>query len=277
MALAIDGTAAGKSTNNSATLTAALTTASAGDIIVVYVFATNYQSPTPIISSVTVGGNAATLRNSVAYQGNINFGAGGGTFSNTYNLQAVYWYYASGTLTSASVVANMNTTYDSAIIFAFGVTGFTGTNYQTNPWDQTATSAAAFAAQQPSTTTTGTAIASASNISTVSASSLIFSLIGSTDFEVYNGSPGAIAGTTATALAAGNQYNSDNLQMSAAVEYRILSATISSASAAFSASGGTSGGWAILTDALALAGGGGGGSTITFTMQGLTGVGIIIG
>lgn len=249
--LAIDGAVSFKS--NSPPVNGTLTTTNAGDIIVICVFAENYNATYPSITGVTVGGSAATLRNKFQWQGNMAFGAGGGTYANIGNDVEIWWFYAASALSSAaiSVAGSFN---DSSIIYAFGVSGWVGTAYQTNPWDQSAATAAAFFAAQPTATSTHTPILSASNISTTNASTFIFSFITDDLFDVYNGSPGALAGTTATATSAGNQYNSDNCSISASVQYRILSSPISSASAAFNAAGGGTGGWSILTDALAQSG-----------------------
>jgi hypothetical protein len=255
MALSIDGHAGATSTSGSgSTITAALTTANSGDIIVICVYTESFHTAGayPNLTGVTVGGNAATLRNRFQWQGNSSWASPGPAYQNV----EIWWYYASGTLASASVVATVNANWnDGGVMQVFAVKGFVGTAYQTNPWDQSAVTTAGFFAQQANTVASPNVsqIISASNISTANAASLIFSFGASVDFGFNfagNYAPGAIAGTTATDVGSGALFINDNEPSTAAVEYRVLSSAVSSASAAFGGGSANTGSWGIATDAL---------------------------
>ena len=268
MALAIDGATGGYNTgagvpnpiiSSGGGGKGNLTTTNAGDIIVIAVFTENTNSvgAYPSITGVTVGGAAAARRNQFQWQGNTAFGFGGAAYNNC----ELWWYYAPGALSSAAISVTVNGNWNDAGTFiAFGVTGFTGTSYQTNPWDDTAAHAAAFFASQSAGTSTQTQLLSASNVATVNSSTLVFACGCTADASttVPFGSSyavGPISGTTATDSGVGTSWGTNESNTAIlAVEYRVLSATISSASSAFG-TGATAGAWGLLTDALAQAGG----------------------
>jgi len=101
-----------------------ITTATAGDIIVLVVFAerTNAQGSYTTVSSVS-GGPGGWARRSQAQSHN-------GT--DPYNNLEVWWAYASGTLSGASITVNMSATVDNAALLIFGVKNPASTS---SPWD----------------------------------------------------------------------------------------------------------------------------------------------
>lgn len=262
MALSLDGITIGANTGagspNPITTTGVggnLVTANAGDIVVVAIFleSLNSEATYPAVSAVSVGGSAATLRNRFQYQGNAKYGGGGAAF----NDMEIWWYYAAATLNAAVTVTATNWD-DCCAFYAFGVTGFTGTIYHTSPWDQSAVTAAAFTASQASSATTQTQLVTGSNISTVDAATMVLAFGGSSDDSAtvpFNSAyaTGPIAGTTATDSGEGNVGGGGTNAAWIALEYRVLSSTISAASAAFGA-GATAGAWGIMVDALSQTG-----------------------
>jgi hypothetical protein len=62
-----------------------------------------------------------------------------GGSANAYNDLEMWWAYSPNTLNSEVITATYNlpsaTNFDGASMIPFGVSGFTGTAYQTNPWD----------------------------------------------------------------------------------------------------------------------------------------------
>jgi hypothetical protein len=127
MALAIDGaTLAGGQATAGSTITSAagaggLTTENAGDIIVICVLVENINASGvyPTSTSVTVGGNAATLRNRFQYQGNATFGAGGAAF----NTVEIWWLYSASALSSATVSVTLSGTWDDAAVRFYPLVG----------------------------------------------------------------------------------------------------------------------------------------------------------
>jgi hypothetical protein len=258
MALSIDGFCGGVNTTagSNPSNTGALTLAQTGDIIVVCILAESTSAgSTPSVSSISDGtANVYAKRNAVTYQSNATFG--------TAKTDAeIWWAFSSAahTIAIGSLVVTMSNLNDDAMFIAFGVTGFTGgVGYQTNPWDQSAATALGFALTNNAGTVSQ--LVSGANISTVNAAALIFAFGGSSDNSgtVHfndNYAPGPYGGTTATDSGAGAVRTTSNTNAAlGGVEYRIVSATQSSISAAFAVAA-TAGGWAIMPDALSQTGG----------------------
>src|ERR1700676_3180566 len=234
MALAIDGTATGTATGGTtvATSTTMLTTANAGDIVVVFTHAeaVNAQGAHPTVSGISGGGLSWAKRSAA------NLDNGG--FGNAYNRCECWWAYASGTLSGVTITATWTgVTIDDMSIVAFGVTGFTGTNYKTNPWDANASLPAINSA---STTTTPTV----SGVSTNNAAVMVLDLVATAGGGNINA--GNIAGSAATSVTLANNGGGTNNSGVGALE-----SVFSSAQSSITVDGNTSrNGWMIIADAL---------------------------
>lgn len=138
--LAVDGLA---SNNSSASTTVAvtLTTAQAGDIIIVAVNAnrTAAQGSVTTVSSIAstnLPSGAWTKRSGVQLTGVNATGSNNTSFGTTaYDDTEIWWAYSSGALTSEVITVTFGATIDDCTAVAMGVTGFSGTYYQTAPWD----------------------------------------------------------------------------------------------------------------------------------------------
>ena len=254
MALSIDGNLhIGEA--GAATLSTTLTTTNAADIIVICFEAENISSGvTPVVSTCTVGGSNATKRNSVAWTNPA--GVGGAK-----NLTAIYWFFAAAALTAATVSVVFTAPIDNAAMVAFGVTGFTGTGYHTNPWDVSAATALGWSVTN--VTASATQLASAANISTVSAADLILAFGGSGDntaaqaFGTKLGTStaaGTIGGVAAAQVNVGAFEVAGTDQAVAGVEFLVVSTIQTNIAANFAATA-TAEGWVIMPDALTVAGG----------------------
>ena len=166
MALALDGTASAKNAAVSS-LTASLTTAAAGDIIVAIVMnARSAAQGSYATSSMVTTANLPTWNTRLSQLRQRN-----SQFDNGYGNTDIFWAYSANQLTSESIQANFTATIDSAVLVTFAVTGFTGTSYHTNPWDLT----------NPVTNTVNapTNTSSAQNVTTNSANTMVLGMVGS--------------------------------------------------------------------------------------------------
>lgn len=130
MALSVDGVASNKGASISS-LTASLTTAAAGDIVIALVMnARSNAQGSFATSSMTSTGNLPTWNHRVSA-----LQQRGSAFDNGYGTTDVFWAYAALALTAESIQANFSASVDAAALVTFAVTGFTGTTYHTNPFD----------------------------------------------------------------------------------------------------------------------------------------------
>ena len=255
MALSIRDYAAGISTTSPIAETGML--ASVGDVVIICSVMDSVSASYPTISTSTPPSDGTSniyqKRNGIQYTSNSAFGSG------LTDLE-IWWTYIATALTVSSSISitTAGGALDNGAFMSFSVTGFTGTSYRTNPWDQSATTALGFAVTNNGATRTQ--LTSGANVSTANAATLTFAFGGSSDngatvpfFESVQ--PGPLAGTTGTSVTPDVALeNSGSNAAGLQVEYRVLAATISSASAAF-ASAATAGGWGIMVDALSQTGG----------------------
>lgn len=240
MALSIDGTATGSATGGTTvgTSTTTLSTTNAGDIIVVltHAEAVNAQGNFPTVSGIS-GGSLTWAKRSVG-----NFGPGG--FGNSYNRSECWWAYASGTLTNVTITATWGgVTIDDMTIIAFGVTGFTGGTYSTNPWDSNSSLPAV-------ATGTTTSAPTVSGVNTTAAATMVLDLLagpGGNNFV-----SGDIGGSAATAITHAHNGGGTNNSDVGALE-TVFAAAQTNLTVNFA--GNTTNGWIIIGDALAQAGG----------------------
>jgi hypothetical protein len=233
-------------------------TITAGDIVVIFVLAESTSAgSTPSVTSISDGFNTYALRNRVTYQSNSAFGSGK-------TSAEIWWAFSSAghTVALGALTVTLANENDSSTFVGIDVTGFTGTAYQTNPWDQSAATAAGFAVTNNGATQTQ--LASGANISTVNAACMIICGGGTSDNSatvpfLSSYAVGTIGGTTATDSGQGAKARQSDTNASiSALETRVVSATQSSISANFAAAA-TAGGWAIMPDALSQTGGASGG------------------
>jgi hypothetical protein len=266
MALAIDsgsptgvsGTG-GSNANTQTTLatSATYTLSNAGCISIVGIMLEKETGSTlPGVTSVTDGTNTYTLRNRIQYT------VATATASNV--SVELWWAYSSTTLTSATVTATCSTGggFTNGIIMAWGVTGFTGTAYQTNPWDQSAATALGWAAD--STSTTASAIVS-NSYSNVSVAAMLISVVGTPETNASNintGDSGTLAGQSAANKLGVNTSAFGLLGMRGS--WSALTVAANDTGTATASTTRTYISWAILPDVLAQAGGG-----TTLNMQSL--------
>jgi hypothetical protein len=90
------------------------------------------------------------------------------------------WYaYSSAALSSDVITASYSlpssTNFDGASIVVFGVSGFTGSSYKTNPWDPNSS----LPAIADDTTDTPAADPTVSGVSTTNANDMIIGFVGS--------------------------------------------------------------------------------------------------
>ncbi len=127
-----------------------------------------------------------------------------GTFTNgghtTWCLMYRFWAYAAGTLASETVTVSFATNaIDGAAGTLYGVSGFTGTTYHTNPWDSNSVFTSLNATNSASAPTV-------TGITTTNANCMLLAALG----EANNGSPSTATGFTelaATAASGGSNYS----------------------------------------------------------------------
>lgn len=119
--------------NNASSSTSTLTgggtiTASIGEIEVVTVSHESVSGAVPTVTSVSDGtANVCIKRFAATQKPEPMFGASEGF--------EVWWCYVANALTGATITVQMSAAIDDAVVIVAGYQGFTGTNYQTNPWD----------------------------------------------------------------------------------------------------------------------------------------------
>jgi hypothetical protein len=133
MALSIVSSQTGKS-SSSATVatTSALVDGNAGDIIVVFV---NVDAVTSPASVTSISGGGLTWQRRAMYPLQTHSGV---AFTDGYVTAEIWWAYAASSFnaTITATIGGWSSVGSSNLtMVAFAVTGFTGTAYQTNPWD----------------------------------------------------------------------------------------------------------------------------------------------
>jgi hypothetical protein len=137
MALQVDSsgtsTASGIAAAASSVTTGNFNTAAAGRIVICVTHAewANAVGAHGVVASIVGGGLTWAKRASATLDN-----AGNGS---AYNDMEVWWAYAAAKLTNITVTATWTTpggnNPDAATVLLAGISGFTGTSYQTNPWD----------------------------------------------------------------------------------------------------------------------------------------------
>lgn len=165
MALSRHNAATGQSSSTntvSATLTAAI-----GEIIVIQVSLEDVSGAVKTVTGVSDGtANVYAKRFSASATG-----AAEPAFAASEGFE-VWWAYVANTLTTATVSATFSAGIDDAVAVVAGYQGFTGTAYQTNPWD---TNASLPKTAQSAAET----VASATGISTTSTAGILLAGLGS--------------------------------------------------------------------------------------------------
>jgi hypothetical protein len=245
MALALDGTVQSGIAASAKTVVNAtgLSTTNAGDIIIVEVTAewvTAGAFPSACSVAVTSGTAVTSAWTARPSGGHQNSGGQG----NAKTVLFRFWAYAASalTLTKATVTFTATTNFDAASMVIYAVTGFTGTAYETAPFD----SNAALPAIATATTATAPTV---TGVSTTAAATMLIASTGTSDTILQTA--GAMAGTTGTLTKAVRETSSTNAS-SLGAENRVVAAAQTSVSIAFA---GAPTGWIIIADALAQAGG----------------------
>lgn len=172
MALAIDGTSqVGQATGASVVTSAALTTAVNGSIIIAC-------SSAEWLTSVGAAGTATFSGAGLAWAGKFALThqvVAPASFP-AYHRMEIGWAFASGTLSAQAISATYTkpggNNFDDACITVFGVKGFLGTAYQSNPWDGNVSNGA--------TATSEAGAAPTVNITTAATSSMALGYFSST-------------------------------------------------------------------------------------------------
>lgn len=234
---AATGQASG-STTVSATLTAAI-----GEIIIVLVDQEITSGAVLTVTGVSDGtANVYAKRFSASATGAAEplYGASEGF--------EVWWAYAANTLTAASVTVTLSGTMDDAVIVVAGYQGFTGTAYQTNPWD---TNASLPKTAQAATNTA----ASATGITTTSTAGILLAGHGTLDFGQIPSAPTgfSLAGQLTNAGGANSAQGGlfDSVYSSAQSSITVTT------------TGQSTSGWIFYVDALTIPAGGGGAASVT--------------
>lgn len=232
-ALAIDGTPqGGTATGGTTCAPAAFTTGGAG----IVVFATHAEAVTvqgahPTVSGVSGGGLTWAKRSSQPLD-NAGFG-------NAYNNLEIWWAFSAGALVAQTITVTWGgVTIDDMSCVVFGVNGFTGTDYQTNPWDANAS----LPAKASAGTTT---VPTVSGVTSSNAAVMVLGIAASGGGGNINA--GNIAGSAATSIIfATNGGGTNNSSVGA------FQSVFSSAQTSITVdANNTKNGWMIIADVLA--------------------------
>jgi len=241
-ALSIDGTATAAAHQTSPSIsTSAIATVNAGDIIVVVAHAewVNAVGAHGTISGISDTSGLSWQKRNSASLDNAGFGS-------AYNDFEVWWAYSSGTLAADVITVTWTqpggNNPDDVTVLAFGVTGFTGTSYHTNPWD-TATWNPAFGAN--SATSSDPTVTS---VSTSNAATMVIGAGGSAGSSTF---PVADTGSGWTSIASAGTGSGTN-NSAAGAQFQNFASTQSSLTVPFATS---INGWAMTADALSVTGG----------------------
>jgi len=209
MALAIDGTPVVGTDTGGSSLTLTYASVSAGSILVVMA---GSERVTSAAAHATISVSSATLGSfSKRADGSID-GVGQ---SSAFSYAGYWWACAPNALTNEIITIEFSTTIDDAAGMAFAVSGFTGTAYQTNPWDQNAS-----LGQASLTTATILTTPHAAAISTTNANTMLLGIC----LGPFSGN--LLASSPFTAIGVGNVKNSGGTnQFSGAMESNVVSTT----------------------------------------------------
>jgi hypothetical protein len=241
MALALDGSASGQATGAASVASAGLTTGTAGDIIVAYVFA-EWITGTGAAGTISgISGGGLTWHNRGSQTANLTGALGAWT------REEIWWAYSSGTLSSSAITATFSlpssTNFDDASIIVFGVKGFLGTAYQTAPWDSNVS-------LPKFNSSSASAAPSVSGISTTSANTMLLTMYGTSGSSALMN-----AGPAGFTYLKGQSNTGGSNDASVESAYQVVSATQSSITETW---GTAIVDWASAADALAQGSAGGG-------------------
>lgn len=208
--------------------------ASIGEIIVVQLNHEAVSGAVPIITGISDGtANVYHKRFAATQAPEPIFGASEGF--------EVWWAYAANALTGLTPISvTLSASTDDAVVVAAGYQGFTGTAYQTAPWD---TNVSIPATAQ---STGATSVGSVSGVSTTSTAGMLLFGHGSCDWNLSPPGPGAPTGFTLVQRATntgGSNANQGNLFGKAYTSAQ-SSVTITTTSPS------TTQGWIVWADAL---------------------------
>lgn len=221
------------SSSGSATLTAAI-----GEIVVLQAAQEKTTGAVATVSSISDGtGNVYAKRFSASQAPTPTFNASQG--------HEVWWTYVANTLTAASITVTLSGAIDDATILVAGYQGFTGTAYQTNPWD---TNASLPATAQ----STGTSLPTLSGVSTDSTAGML--LMGMSSVPT-NAVPDPPVGFTALT---GSPVLNNGAVLAMQGQFADLAYSSAQSAASFTMQGVSANGWIFYVDALTIPAGGGG-------------------
>jgi hypothetical protein len=238
VALSIDQSVTGIATGASTVVTAALTTATLNTIVIV---AANAEWLTAVGSAGTITGvTGASLtfvkRSGLTYQDTAT-GAG-----SSWNDTEVWWAFSSAAITAQTFTVTFskpgNNNFDDSSVIAFTVTGFTGTLYQTVPWDINGSLPATAFGQTVS-------IPTATGVSTTATATMVIGVASTAGAGTFN------VGTGYTLIASAVNTAGSNISKTGG-EFQNFAAAQSGLTVAC---GTNLNGWTMLADALAVAGG----------------------
>lgn len=233
MALSRHNSVKGNS-STTASLTATGFTAAIGEIVVVHI--THEQTSGAVKTVSTVGDGTANV-----YTKRFSASQVPEPVSSASEGHEVWWAYVANTLTTATITVTMSAAIDDATVIVSGYQGFTGTAYQTAPWD---TNASLPATAQNNV---GASLATVSGVSTTSTAGML--LAGFTSVDTSH-SPLEPSGFTEVQRAINN---GAVLSIQGALADSVYSSAQSSGTIAQQTSGGGSCiGWIFWVDALTI-------------------------
>jgi hypothetical protein len=167
-AISLHNSATGQSSDPATTVSATLT-AAAGEIVIVEVNNEVVSGAVKTVTGISDGTTNVYTRRFSASQAPEPFAGASEEFE-------VWWAYVANPLTAATITATLSGTIDDAVIITAGYQGFTGTAYQTNPWDTNAS--------LPKTAqSAAVSFASVSGVSTNSTAGTLIAGLGSLDSQ----------------------------------------------------------------------------------------------
>ncbi len=240
MALSFDVTGVNSDgSSGTATSISKTLTFDGSDIIIVDVISAATTSHATVTSVTSALGSLTFVNRFEYYLDNV-FGIASGS-ANAFLTLSRWWAYAGGSaLSSDLITANFSKGINGSILVT-GVTGFTGTAYQTNPFDTNVSLPA-------NATSTSAAVPGVTGVSTDSATALVYGLAVSADNTTVTVGTGYtnIANTSDSGVFTTpiSGHNSALLN-----QYQVLSSPLSSATVGFNS--GSVHGWIFVADALA--------------------------
>lgn len=180
MAISLHNSSVGVFQPGSGTIFVTLS-ASVGEIVIAQINSENPSGSAPVVSGISDGtANVWHKHFSTTQVPESNLGS-----SESFE---VWWTYAANALVAANIIVTSNVTDDTVLICA-GYQGFTGTYYQTNPWDKNVSLPASAFGYTPTLTSTP----SVPGVSTSTASGMLLFGVGSCDFTNTMSAPTGFA------------------------------------------------------------------------------------